>query len=371
MNRVRILQVTLGLIILGVCAQAATTTQYYVQMSAVPSEADAGQLIRAYASRTQLPLQMIPFQGQYFVVAGEFSDPDSAKEAALDPALRDLVQLDVVKVVSESTDLKSGATVYQIQLGNFSTRGNAERIQGEARDRGLDPVQVMVIGGMYKVRFGQFASREAASSELPRVQNAGYDDAWLTSTKVEQGGLFKETLSVEALGIVPPAPAIEAPAPVAVGAKPEPPKMEPIHLSAQPTLPPPPPQPVIAPPIQAPPPFQPVAPPPQARVPALRESPPEIAVLTQPIREAKKKEPIPIATQALGADEVILHYRLKGGISYIKVPMIAGQQGVWKSEIPGWAVTGLGVEYFIQAKKGFRRFTGEGTKEMPYLIQVK
>ena len=67
----------------------------------------------------------------------------------------------------------------------------------------------------------------------------------------------------------------------------------------------------------------------------------------------------------------MLHYRLKGGISYIKVPMIKGEEGTWTSEIPAWAVTNMGVEYYIQAKKSFRRYTGDADKDNPYLIQVK
>jgi len=98
---------------------------------------------------------------------------------------------------------------------------------------------------------------------------------------------------------------------------------------------------------------------------------PEVNVLTQPVQEAKKKTEIAILVKADGADEVVLHYRLKGGKSYIKVPMVKDAEGNWKSDIPAWAVTTLGVEYYLQAKKGFRRFTSGATEENPYLIQVK
>ena len=51
--------------------------------------------------------------------------------------------------------------------------------------------------------------------------------------------------------------------------------------------------------------------------------------------------------------------------------MKPNEQEAWIAEIPGWAVTSLGLEYYIQAKKGFKRFTSEATKESPYVIPVK
>ena len=99
---------------------------------------------------------------------------------------------------------------------------------------------------------------------------------------------------------------------------------------------------------------------------------PDVVITTQPTLQGKKKSAVPIEARVEGeVGEVLLQYRLKGGVSYIKVPMVKGEDEVWRAEIPGWACTTLGVEYFIQAKKGPFRYTTEATQESPYLIQIK
>lgn len=355
--------VMVGLMIAGMAAVAAVETQYRVQLTVVSSEEDARQLVQTLQNQTQQKLEILPYQGKYYVLAGSFNDAEAAAEAAKEPALKEFAGLDVVRMAVEQSSLNPGDTVFQVQLGNFSTLANAETTQAEAMKKGLNPVRIVEAGGYYKVRYGQFSSREAATADLDTVHQAGFGDAWITSAQAEQGGESKQVLRIEPMKLfvqAPPSQMEHGPAktvsmdtPIQLTGQPEP-VTEPMEPPAQAIW-------------QAPPVAQ--APSTAAQSPAGQA--PEVTLLTQPVQEAKKKAGIPILAKADAADEVVLHYRLKGGKSYIKVPMVKDAEGNWKADIPGWAVTTLGVEYYIQAKKGFRRFTSEATEENPYLIQVK
>jgi hypothetical protein len=221
--------------------------------------------------------------------------------------LKEFAGLDVVRVAVEESSLNPGDTVFQIQLGNFSTMANAETTQADAMKKGLNPVRIVEAGGYYKVRYGQFSSREAATADLDTVHQAGFGDAWITTAKVEQGSQSKHVLRIEPMNLfaqAPPSRTEHGPArtvsmdtPIQLSAQPEP-ATEPMQPPAQAIW-------------QAPPVRQ--APPMAAQSPAAQA--PEITVLTQPVQEAKKKTGIPILVKADGADEVVLHYRLKGGKS--------------------------------------------------------
>ncbi|HQM64811.1 MAG TPA: NlpC/P60 family protein [Acidobacteriota bacterium] len=64
-------------------------------------------------------------------------------------------------------------TGYAIQVGAFAQVANAERFTRALRLQGLDAFYFLYKSGLYKVRFGDFATREAARSEAERLQRAG------------------------------------------------------------------------------------------------------------------------------------------------------------------------------------------------------
>ncbi len=64
-------------------------------------------------------------------------------------------------------------TGYAIQVGAFAQVTNAERFTRALRLQGLDAFYFLYKSGLYKVRFGDFATREAARSEAERLQRAG------------------------------------------------------------------------------------------------------------------------------------------------------------------------------------------------------
>jgi hypothetical protein len=382
---------SVSILLLCGAALAASVTEYRIQLGVLPSESDARQLASALGEQAGMPLETLSFQGNYYVVSMPYLSQEKAIEAARKPQLMDLTGLDIIEVVTESAQVESGQQVYQIQLGNYSQRSYAETEMQKARSRGLSQLSIVPMDNFFKVRYGQFPSREAAIAELPTVQDAGFADAWVTTGTVQQGGEIQQILSIRSLDLldqVRVAASNEQPRQTEPAMQPQTSQqsrdLAPIQLRA---LAPTPTPPAYSPPAQTEPaPQEPESPQPPV---TQRQQPqqeitmtqpsqdlgspttPVVNVYTQPVRDARKGDPIPIMAMAQGADEVILNYRLKGGSSFIKVPMTKVDAQEWKAEIPAWAVTSLGVQYYILAKKGPDRYSSEGTKDDPYLIQVK
>jgi cell division septation protein DedD len=80
--------------------------------------------------------------------------------------------------------------VYIIQIGAFNVERRAYSLMKRAQKKLVnEEIYYKDVDGLYKVRFGNFASKEAAIQFLPVVQNAGYTDSFvleLVSVKVEK-----------------------------------------------------------------------------------------------------------------------------------------------------------------------------------------
>jgi hypothetical protein len=62
---------------------------------------------------------------------------------------------------------------YSIQVGAFSQVENAIRLTSALEGRGLNPYYFFHPAGLYKVRFGNYPSRESALDEAERLRTAG------------------------------------------------------------------------------------------------------------------------------------------------------------------------------------------------------
>ncbi len=62
---------------------------------------------------------------------------------------------------------------YAIQVGAFSRLANASRLTRNLMQRGVEAYYFRHSGGLYKVRFGNFTSRNAATREAERLLRAG------------------------------------------------------------------------------------------------------------------------------------------------------------------------------------------------------
>ncbi len=69
----RSILVIFGLMMVGMAALAAVETQYRVQLTVVSSEEDARQLVQTLQNQTQQELEILPYQGKYYVLAGSLT----------------------------------------------------------------------------------------------------------------------------------------------------------------------------------------------------------------------------------------------------------------------------------------------------------
>jgi hypothetical protein len=67
---------------------------------------------------------------------------------------------------------------YAIQVGAFSRVENAVRLTAVLEGRGLNAYYFLHRAGLYKVRFGDYASRESAFTEAERLRVAGIIDEY-------------------------------------------------------------------------------------------------------------------------------------------------------------------------------------------------
>jgi len=87
-------------------------------------------------------------------------------------------------------------TGYTVQVGAFTVLDNARRLTQELSHKGLNTYYFRDESGLYKVRFGDFPSREAARQEAERLFNASLiQDYFLVSPEdyaVSKRGLLGE-----------------------------------------------------------------------------------------------------------------------------------------------------------------------------------
>jgi len=67
---------------------------------------------------------------------------------------------------------------YSIQVGAFSNQTNAVRMTQRLRRHGINAYHFLHSSGLYKVRFGNYASKNAARSKAEALKNAGTIDRY-------------------------------------------------------------------------------------------------------------------------------------------------------------------------------------------------
>ena len=81
--------------------------------------------------------------------------------------------------VSDST-----ADGFRIQIFASADRDVAENARSVAASRLKMPAYLDLDGGVYKVRVGDYATRDAASAALPSVRAQFYPDAWVVPARI-------------------------------------------------------------------------------------------------------------------------------------------------------------------------------------------
>ena len=77
-----------------------------------------------------------------------------------------------------STPATTGGIVYSVQVFASSSRENAMSMAGIVRTETNLPVEVIQLGGMWKVMVGASADRDPIDIERDRLRSSGYPDAW-------------------------------------------------------------------------------------------------------------------------------------------------------------------------------------------------
>ncbi|HET6463815.1 MAG TPA: SPOR domain-containing protein [Candidatus Krumholzibacteria bacterium] len=85
----------------------------------------------------------------------------------------------VAPVVSAAT-----ADGFRIQIFASADRDVAENARNVAASRLNMPAYLDLDGGVYKVRIGDYATREQATAALPSVRGQFYPDAWVVPARV-------------------------------------------------------------------------------------------------------------------------------------------------------------------------------------------
>lgn len=91
----------------------------------------------------------------------------------------------VVDKTPQQPEMRNG---FRVQVFAAGTSVYAEEVrQRVAREFSL-PAYITPVDEMYKVRIGDFATREEAETFLARCRSAGYEDAWIVETLIRAAG---------------------------------------------------------------------------------------------------------------------------------------------------------------------------------------
>ena len=76
---------------------------------------------------------------------------------------------------------------FRIQVFASGTRESALVAREEASMSLGMPAYLDIVAGLFKVRVGNFLTRESAESALLKVRGGGYEDAWIVAAQVRAG----------------------------------------------------------------------------------------------------------------------------------------------------------------------------------------
>ena len=104
-------------------------------------------------------------------------------EESIEPIPADTVRIEEVVVPSKPEDLFGIG--YRIQVFASSERGSAESMKTKVMGETTLPVYIEYEGGYYKIRVGDFKTREEAAAERGRISEL-YPDCWIVSTTIRK-----------------------------------------------------------------------------------------------------------------------------------------------------------------------------------------
>jgi hypothetical protein len=110
----------------------------------------------------------------------EMAVADTSLDVSEADAPRDSTPPAATTAVSDSS-----ADGFRIQIFASADRDVADGARSAAATRLNMPCYLDMDGGVYKVRVGDYVTREAASAALPAVRGQYYPDAWVVPAKIK------------------------------------------------------------------------------------------------------------------------------------------------------------------------------------------
>jgi len=180
---------TAGLALAGCGAKQKPETQIdkHPWEVRVESPLDTIQVTPGTQTTTNTTAQSVPSETQ----SGPVMDtPVVTETAAAMPPSGNTVQpaVQTPAIQTSTPDSKSFIPGWRIQLGAFDTIQKAEAAASKARQHFTEPVYVEYQAPMYKVRLGDFLTKDDAHSMQVRAKAQNYKDAWPVEALVVRPG---------------------------------------------------------------------------------------------------------------------------------------------------------------------------------------
>jgi cell division septation protein DedD len=109
-------------------------------------------------------------------------EPEELEES-IEPIPTDTVRIEEVVVPSKPEEVFGIG--YRIQVFASSEPAAAERMKAKVVGETPLPVYIEYEGGFYKIRVGDFATREQAAAERAKISEL-YHDCWIVSTTIRK-----------------------------------------------------------------------------------------------------------------------------------------------------------------------------------------
>jgi len=166
-------------------------TGFRVQIAAVLDKSRA-ETIRDAAQQQLKQLIYVIYDPEtllYKVHVGNFRSADDAGSLRIDARSSGYAEAFVVRTKVEDASPQVRRTVvqgYRVQIYSASTRETAERAQQRAKDLFVrDDIYVEFEPPFFKVRIGNFATRELAEKFVSIARQHGYETSFSASTQIQ------------------------------------------------------------------------------------------------------------------------------------------------------------------------------------------
>jgi hypothetical protein len=128
-----------------------------------------------------------PAERQVYDLEEEMPEEDSVEpadlEESIEPLVSDSVKIEEMTPVAEPLD--AFGIGYRIQVFASKELDSAERVKEKAAGATALPVYIEFEDGYYKVRAGDFLTREIAAAERAKLSEL-YPDCWIVSTTIRK-----------------------------------------------------------------------------------------------------------------------------------------------------------------------------------------